>query len=42
MIAIAVWLGVFLEDYESYNPCPPNCAVLHEHRLENDTESDNR
>ena len=33
---IAVWLGVFLEDYESDNPCPPQCLIHHEHRIEND------
>ncbi len=36
MIVIAVWLGVFLEDYESYNPCPPQCKIKHEHRIKND------
>ena len=36
MIAIAVWLGVFLEDYESHNPCPPQCKIDHEHRIKND------
>jgi len=34
---IAVGLGVFLEDYESKNPCPPQCAVEHIH-IDYDTE----
>jgi len=28
---IAVGLGVFLDNYESKNPCPTNCAIDHEH-----------
>ena len=36
MIAIAVWLGDFLENYESHNPCPPQCEIDHIHRIEDD------
>ena len=39
MIAIAVWLGVFLENYESHNPCPPQCEIDHIHRIENDKDN---
>tara|TARA_R100001510_G_C7617682_1_gene179391 strand:- start:782 stop:931 length:150 start_codon:yes stop_codon:yes gene_type:complete len=28
---IAVWLGFFLEEYESRNTCPDYCLIHHEH-----------
>ena len=44
MIAIAVWLGVFLDNYESRNPCPHICKIDHEHKVydneQNINESD--
>ena len=42
MIAIAVWLGVFLEDYESRNPCPSYCEVDHVHVIKDDEEDISR
>lgn len=30
-LAIAVWLGIFLEDYEGKNSCPDNCKIDHKH-----------
>ena len=31
LLVIAVWLGFFLEEYESKNTCPSYCLIEHEH-----------
>ena len=36
MIIMAVGLGIFLENYESKNPCPSHCAINHEHIISKD------
>ena len=35
MIMMAVGLGIFLENYESKNPCPSHCMINHEHIISN-------
>ncbi len=40
MIMMAVGLGIFLENYESKNPCPSYCAINHEHIISKDAAED--
>lgn len=40
MIIMAVGLGIFLENYESKNPCPSHCAINHEHIISKDAAED--
>jgi len=42
ILVAAFWLGYFIDNYESKNPCPPSCKIEHEHRISNDKSDNNR
>ena len=44
ILVIAIWLGLFLNDYECSNPCPLYCKIDHNHRLgeNNDKEKESK
>jgi hypothetical protein len=31
ILVIAFWLGYFIDNYESKNPCPEHCKIEHKH-----------